>query len=409
MKKIMLTFVVVAYMIIGLGAMSAQATTYTGSCGNNVNYSLDTNTGVLTIGGTGDMDNYSWASDVPWYSYKNTIKAVVIEDGVRSIGNSAFYYCEKITKATIADSVNYIGTSAFYYCSNLKEIHMPESLEYSGKFAFSGCRNLTHIYITDIAKWCNVSFNDTSSNPLNPGADCLYINGVLTTELIIPNSVTNIKNYAFAECESITSLIVPENVTTIGKAAFVGCDNLTNVSLPDTLTGIGESAFGNTNIKNIIIPKSVTTIPTYAFLGCSIETVTIPDSVVSIGKGAFIGCENLKDVYYAGTRDDWEKINIESNNSALTNATIYFDGKIPPNISYTVLPDTLIVTPENMSLDCVVCVLLFKDSVPKVYTQKCNGTESVTFEITDGFVPQKIMVWVSLEGMEPIMECTVVE
>ncbi|MCD8389405.1 MAG: leucine-rich repeat protein [Oscillospiraceae bacterium] len=97
--------------------------TETGTCGENVTWSLDTDTGVLTISGEGEMEDYSSSSDVPWYSLRESITAVVIEDGVASIGNCAFYYCSNLTSVTIPDSVTSIGYEAFYECTSLTDVY----------------------------------------------------------------------------------------------------------------------------------------------------------------------------------------------------------------------------------------------------------------------------------------------
>ncbi|MBQ7876284.1 MAG: hypothetical protein IJ316_03250, partial [Clostridia bacterium] len=94
MKRILLTLSVILCLVLSLNIISTQAETYSGNCGTGVTYTMDTDTGVLTISGTGAMQDYPILADVPWFSYKSDVKTVVIEDGITSIGEQAFGYCE---------------------------------------------------------------------------------------------------------------------------------------------------------------------------------------------------------------------------------------------------------------------------------------------------------------------------
>ena len=141
-KKISLLF-----LICVLSALSINAEIYNGSCGINVRYSLDTETGLLSIDGSGAMTDCSWYSYVPWYSQKDYIKTVDIADGITSIGEGAFYECSSLTSVTIPNSVTSIGESAFYRCSSLTSVTIPNSVTSIGESAFYRCSNLTSVTI----------------------------------------------------------------------------------------------------------------------------------------------------------------------------------------------------------------------------------------------------------------------
>ena len=216
--------------------------------------------GVLVISGTGAMTLYS-SSQSTWAAAK--IRSVVIESGVTSIGYSAFSRCSNLTSVEIPDSVTSIGDYAFSDCSSLASIAIPNSITSIGQGAFSGCSRLTSI--------------------------------------TIPDSVTNISPYAFSSCSSLTSITIPDGVTSIGDQAFSNCDRLTSVEIPDSVTSIGSGAFQR----------------------CSrLTSITIPDSVKSIGNSAFYG-SNLTDVYYGGSRTEWNEILIGGDNDQLTGANIH--------------------------------------------------------------------------------------
>ena len=125
--------------------LSANAAATSGKCGDNLTWVYDSSTATLTISGTGDMYDYKFSpsspskSTHPWYEYYNTMKSVVIEDGVKSIGNYAFRGCSSLTSVTIPDSVTRIGSYAFYGCAGLTSVTIPISVTKIGEWAFSDC------------------------------------------------------------------------------------------------------------------------------------------------------------------------------------------------------------------------------------------------------------------------------
>ena len=295
----------------GLFDSKAEAATYSGTCGDNLTWSLDTETGVLNITGTGAMKNYLYtgtgygaamAPNTPWYRNHNYIKTVNIANGITTIGNNAFNGCDSLTSVIIPNSIITIGEKAFASCTDLTSVTIPDSVTTIGDYAFYNCTSLTSV--------------------------------------TIPDSVTTIGEFAFRYCRSLTNTTIPNSVKSIGACAFQGCDSLTRVTIPGSVTSIGNSAFCDCDsLANVIIGSGVTSIINNIFARCvSLTSVTIPDSVTSIGSTAFAGCSSLKDVYYNGDIISWLKMsfNSQDSNPLYNGANLYFDGELVTDI---VIPD----------------------------------------------------------------------
>lgn len=264
-------------------ALSASAETLSGSCGDQVTYTLDTDSGLLTISGTGAMRDYP-NPYTPWYENQESIRRIIIENGVTTIGIDAFCMCEKLKSITIPNSVTSIAEEAFALCSDSKNI-------------------------------------------------------------TIPNSVTSIGEKAFAYCSSLKNITIPRSVTSIGSFAFYGCDSLTDITIPNKVTSIGEGTFyGCGSLTSIKIPSRVKSIDKWAFEKCSgLTSITIPDSVTSIGEAAFNDCDNIETVYYGGNSEQWNRIFIESDNDALEQAEIIYNAFGNSNIVVNTMAVTAVL------------------------------------------------------------------
>ena len=280
-----------------------------GDCGINVTWKL-TGDGTLIISGTGRISNYSHDNNAPWYSCRAYIKRVVIQQGVRAIGDRAFWDCSGLTSVTIPDGVTSIGDYAFAYCVSLTSATIPEGVTSIGWSAFENCTALTFMTIPEgVTSIGNSAFSGCTE----------------LTSITIPEGVTSIGNFAFRGCSGLTSVTIPSSVTSIGGSAFSGCTGLTSVTIPDSVTSIGWSAFENcTALTFMTIPESVTYISGEVFSNCvRLARVTIPKSVTEISSKAFYYCDSLTDVYYAGTAADWAKISISEGNEDLLAAALH--------------------------------------------------------------------------------------
>ena len=194
---------------------------------------------------------------------------------VTCIGSYAFYNCTGLTSVTIPNSVTSIYSYAFEGCTGLKSISIGYGVTVIDEDVFNECYSLEKVIINDIATWCNISFNESQSNPLHYAHHLYSDDNTEITDLVIPNSVTHIRFDAFHGCSGLTSITIPNSVNRIGWAAFSGCSSLTSVN----------------------IPNSVTTIEAEVFNGCSsLTSITIPNSVIWIDACAFEGCSGLTSV-----------------------------------------------------------------------------------------------------------------
>ena len=262
---------------------------------------------------------------------------------VTSIGNHAFYNCDRLTGITIPSSVTSIGYKAFSDCDSLTSVIFEENSKLTsiGNWEFSECDSLTAITIPNSVSTIgdsafyncdsltSVIFEENSQ--LTTIGNSAFSNCDSLTDIAIPSSVTSIGYEAFKDCNSLTGITVPSSVTSIGYRSFSICDSLTNITvdvnnkyykgidgnlytkdgktliqyamgkkdasfiIPDGVTSIGNSAFYSCDsLTNITIPSSVTSIGDYAFEDCyRLTSITIPSSVTTIGNHAFEDCYSL--------------------------------------------------------------------------------------------------------------------
>ena len=307
MKNKLFTLLLAIFAVAG----NLRAHTF-GMCGSNVTWSIDGDNGeVLTISGTGAMDNYSHSSRAPWDYYRFFITRIVIKNGVTTIGDYAFYGCFALT-ITIPNSITIIGNHALSG-SDLTSINIPNSVTNIGEYAFSYCSKLTSVtFSNNLTRIENYAFERCSSltsisipyGVTSIGDDAFYECSSLVS-ITLPNSLLSIGSWAFRDCFSLQSINIPSSVTSIGSNAFSGCSGLTSISvtsgntLYDSRNNCNAIIATATNrlirgCENTFIPNSVTSIGDGAFRGCSgLTSINIPNSITSIGDYAFLGCNNL--------------------------------------------------------------------------------------------------------------------
>ena len=301
-------------------------------------------------------------TEIGRYAFRNcdALEEIILPESLLYINERAVYGCDALTQIDIPASVSVIEGGAFLLCKSLKDINVDEENEVyasddgivfskdmtsltvypAGKtdgeytvpdsvvsitdYAFSGNPNIIQInlsgYVEDIGEfvfYCCSSLSEINVNESNESYSSE--GGVLFT-----NDMKTLICYPCAAAE--TSYTVPEEVTLIESLAFFNCSYLAEVILPDSVETIGSLAFMQCSaLTKITLSASLTDIYNDAFHSCAVTELYIPVSVEWIGEDAFYGCENLTVIYYAGSEEQWNAINDDSNIEELSEATIFFN------------------------------------------------------------------------------------
>ena len=259
MKKRLISLLLILAMLLCM-VPSVSAATYSGTCGTGLKWNVDTSTGILRIYGTGAMNDYS-QSGAPWYSYRNYITQIVVENGCTHIGNWAFGFLQKVQAASLPNSVTSIGQNAFRTCNKMVSCPLPDYLVSIGEDAF----------------W-----------------DCCVMQG-----LDLPNTLTSIGKRAFLNCEAITTAHIPGGVTTLYYGTFQECPKLATVTLGEGVTILGGGVFQESGLVTLTVPSTVTSIGESCFEDCkSLVSVTML-GCETIGSSAFAACSSLRKVTLA--------------------------------------------------------------------------------------------------------------
>ena len=253
----------------------------------------------------------------------SNLSSITLYDNITSIGNASFVGCTLLENINIPNSVTSIGDTAFYGCKGLTSVTIPNSVTSIGNHAFYGCSGLTAVHISDLSAWCKIKSYDAYSNPTSY-AHHLYLNGEEIINLVIPDDVTSIGDYAFYGCSSLESVNIPNSVTSIGNVAFRECSGLTSVTIPNSVTSIGNLVFENcSGLKDISIGNSILEIDSTVFEGCTnIANLRIEDGNNPINLPSTLGNCPIETLYLGRNLSSNTNSAIFSNNSTLSTVTI---------------------------------------------------------------------------------------
>lgn len=343
MKKIISVFMCVL-MITAFVPLFASATTsgVFGTDDDIIHWNIEDK--VLTFSGNGYMKDFLIDGIAPWYDSDFT--SVIIESGIKSIGNYAFVFCESLQSITIPDTVEIIETGAFEYCTGLTEIELPEGLKTIETLAFCGCTGINSIRIPSTVTNLSCAFNNCPNlktiilpdEVIGLEHGCLMGTGFYDDK----SNWTDGLLYAGNHIVGVDTDKVPEAVTvregtkTIAERAFWYAQNMKKITLPNSLTEIGDGAlFGCTNLKEIVlgaenenfvlkygvlfnkdysklilypctregieyvVPSGVTEIGFGAFAhNKHLGKITLPEGITKVSGNAFSGCKMLSELVF---------------------------------------------------------------------------------------------------------------
>lgn len=209
---------------------------------------LDGDTGILTVSGTGAIPSYRY-SDSPWYAYRESIRGIVVSEGITEVGERAFYWATNCTSVTLPSSLTAIREYGFNNLRALEQITLPENLR-------------------------------------------------------------TIEFCAFSECPALKSIVLPDSVTTVGPSAFSNCPGLTSATLSAGMTKVPSSMFFNdVNLRTVVIPEGITSIENTAFSECALRSFHFPATLTQLGSSVFAGCSLIREFTVAADNPSFRSIN----------------------------------------------------------------------------------------------------
>ena len=361
------------------------------------------------------------------------IETIVIPDSVTEIGEYAFYHCINLKDVKLSSALTTINTRAFNDCIALPEVEIPDSvvkisygafdgctaladvklsrnLEQLDGRAFSGCDALTSItipkkvatsYKADISDYGYTggrgAFNGNAnlkSVTFEEGSTVIAGNllancpGIET--IVIPDSVTEIGEYAFYHCINLKDVKLSSALTTINTQAFNDCSSLLAITVPDSVTSMGSAVFANcTSLADVTLPNTRQIIMSRTFESCSsLEKIVLPETVTRIQENAFENCTALKEIV-------WSKALTTIDANAFLNCDALVEVSIPATVTSmgnhvfrdcdalttVVIPDSVTSMGTNVFYDCDALTSVKLGSgittIPVSTFEHCDVLESI--------------------------------
>ncbi len=373
---------------------------------------------------------------------------------VTRIGDSAFEECSRLTSITFSKNIKYVEKDAFTLCSSLKKINttdigawssiffentfsnpliyakdlylndklitdlvIPYGVTTIGKSAFSNCKKLSSISIPD--------------SVTNIG-DSAFMDCISLVNVTIPDSVTRINSYTFTDCTSLVSITIPDSITSIGYNVFDGCCNLNKVNitnidawcnitfedynskpLSNPLYYAKNLYLNNELVTNLVVSDNIEKLNSYVFYNCtSIKNVILHNKLTEICVDAFHGCNNIENVYFTGTEEKWNTINVSSGNNALTNTTKTFNYR-KINISVNVNPSTRLtifeITPVVCEVGDTIIISTYYDKRLADFKTIIYDGNKKSWETDKLFDTAKVFIWDSITSLKPICQSVPIE
>lgn len=264
---------------------------------------------------------------------KTAITSVTIPSTVKLIDVRAFADCKSLVGLTLGDTVGYkgkmdINSYAFSNCIKLEKVTINTAGGKMGEKVFRNAQSFKDLYINDLVSYLTmvIPLNEDESNPAYY-AENIYLNGERPKNIVIPEGVTRICDFAFHGCKTLETVKFPSTLVRIGERAFAGCTNLKDFILPESVKDIGSAAFMSCkSITTVVLSANLVNLDMDAFSYCSnLKTVYVHAEKVYINESAFDECENIEIVLYTGTEKMWNDILRQSKNTTgLETVAVYY-------------------------------------------------------------------------------------
>lgn len=296
-----------------------------GNCGKDIIYRLD-DRGILQIEGSGEMYNYSSSKPAPWLDYSDSIKSVLISEGITRIGTQAFRKMSNVEEIDLPYSLNIIGANAFIGCSKLKRLSLYSGVTGINGYAFHATNLEKCTFYGSRMEWEAIKI-DGNNAPLlscekvfvqnedvggiNDNSERIIIEGNCGKDIIF-----RLNDEGVLQIEGSGEMY---NYNSKKPAPwFDYSDSVKAIDISEGITRIGTQAFRMMcNVEIIDLPQSVTIIDANAFIGCSkLKQLSFYSGVTNINGYAFHATKLEKCIYY-GSKDEWDAINIDWYNAPL--------------------------------------------------------------------------------------------
>lgn len=325
------------------------------------------------------------------------VTGVTIPDSVKTIGYGAFAYCENLTSVSLGNGVQYVDAHAFNGCYKISDVDLGNSVTEFGTGAFQRCYDLQEIVIP----------NSVTKIPVEMFYECSNL-----SKITLGNQVTSIGDKAFSNT-NLKEIDIPDTVTEIGMQGIYYCVGLTEITIPGSVTSFGSEAVGaHPDLTKIVLKNGITKLDFYSFAyNRKLTEVVIPESVTKIDKYAFYECWELSDIYYGGTKEQWEAI--EGHNTLYNNPTIHYNyGAEVQAEKVTVDGEEKIkVTTENISDGCQIILACYQGDMLSYAEPMTKVAEQDTyyFTPTEEYTTAKVMVFENFDNLYPVIEPVFVE
>jgi hypothetical protein len=232
-------------------------------------------------------------------AFRNSMEltGLTLPESLKRIGARAFLNCVSLNEVVIPEGVTDLGQLSFASCLALQTVTLPTTLRNIAARAFVECGSLMTVHTPSVESWLAIRFADRYANPVHV-THRLHVDGHELTQLVVPEGVEEIGQYAFIECTGLKSVTIPEGVTAIGPWAFKDCTGLSGLELPSVMSSLGNQAFaGCSSLTAIAVPSGISRLNDALFKGCTaLAGVMLPNGLKTIGYEAFSSCSRLASV-----------------------------------------------------------------------------------------------------------------